>query len=168
MTPKVESLLRGPEFDTGFMRYALEIANLGSERGEVPVGAVLVHEGVIIAESSNEVESTGDPTAHAEMILLQRGARLVGRHGLAECTLYVTLEPCVMCAGGLVGARLKRLCFGARDERFGACRSIYRVTDDPRLNHRLIVDEGVLAEESKRLLSDFFRDRRLQNRQDFV
>ncbi len=152
MTSKVRSLLRGPEFDTGFMRYALEIASLASGRGEVPVGAVLVHEGAIIAESSNEVILTGDPTAHAEMILLQRGARLVGRHGLAECTLYVTLEPCVMCAGAIFWARPAKVIFAASDPKRGFSQLGKNI-----LHPATILEKGLMADESSALLKEFFQ-----------
>jgi tRNA(adenine34) deaminase len=154
--------LKWSEADFFYMRYALSLAEAGSKLGEVPVGAVIVGPGGIIAESFNQVEALGDPTSHAEMIALRLAAKVVGRHALADCVLYVTLEPCVMCAGGLVNARLRRVCFGARDDRFGGCRSIYRITDDPRLNHRLKVDGNLLGDEASEQLRNFFAERRLQ------
>ncbi len=150
------------EADFFYMRHALRVAETGSKLGEVPVGAVIVGPGGIISESFNQVEALGDPTAHAEMIALRLAAKEVGRHALADCVLYVTLEPCVMCAGGLVNARLRRVCFGARDDRFGGCRSIYRIGDDPRLNHRLKVEGNLLGDEASEQLRDFFAERRLQ------
>jgi len=155
----------GPDWsdsDLFYMRHALSLAEAGSKLGEVPVGAVIVGPGGIIAESFNQVEALGDPTAHAEMIALRLAAKEVGRYALADCVLYVTLEPCVMCSGGLVNARLRRVCFGARDDRFGGCRSIYRIGDDPRLNHRLKVEGDLLGDEARVQLRNFFAERRLQ------
>jgi len=155
----------GPDWsdaDFFYMRHALSLAEAGSKLGEVPVGAVIVGPGGIIAESFNQVEALGDPTAHAEMIALRLAAKEVGRYALADCVLYVTLEPCVMCSGGLVNARLRRVCFGARDDRFGGCRSIYRIGDDPRLNHRLKVEGDLLGDEARVQLRNFFAERRLQ------
>ncbi|MBX6423667.1 tRNA adenosine(34) deaminase TadA [Thermosulfurimonas sp. F29] len=147
--------------DRFFMLEALREAEKAFREGEVPVGAVLVSpEGEILARAHNRPLGLCDPTAHAEILVLREGARRVGNYRLLGTTLYVTLEPCPMCAGALVHARVKRLVFGARDERTGACGSLYDLVRDPRLNHRLEVEEGILAEEAALLLREFFRLRR--------
>ncbi|HBY64393.1 MAG TPA: tRNA-specific adenosine deaminase [Solibacterales bacterium] len=142
------------------MREALRLAAAAGEAGEVPVGAVLVREGEVIAASGNAPVSRRDPTAHAEMLVLRDAAAAAGNYRLEECTLYVTLEPCVMCAGALVAARVRRLVFGARDLRFGGVRSKFRIADSDLLNHRVEVAEGVLAADCLALLQEFFRKRR--------
>jgi len=143
------------------MEMALSEARLAAEEGEVPVGAVLVSEkGEVLSRAHNRPLGLCDPTAHAEILALREGARRLGNYRLCGTTLYVTLEPCPMCAGALVYARVARLVFGARDPRSGACVSLYRITEDPRLNHRLEITEGVLAEECAALLREFFRARR--------
>ncbi len=143
------------------MREALREAEKAFREGEVPVGAVLVSEkGEIIGRGHNRPISLCDPTAHAEILALREGARRLGNYRLLGTTLYVTLEPCPMCAGALVYARVKRLVFGARDEKSGACGSLYDIVRDSRLNHRLEVAEGLLAEEARKLLQEFFRLRR--------
>ncbi|QJA06956.1 tRNA adenosine(34) deaminase TadA [Thermosulfurimonas marina] len=143
------------------MEMALAEARQAAEEGEVPVGAVLVSaEGEILARAHNRPIALCDPTAHAEILALREGARKLGNYRLLGTTLYVTLEPCPMCAGALVYARVARLVFGARDPRFGACVSLYRLVTDPRLNHRLEITEGVLAEDCAALLKEFFRQRR--------
>jgi tRNA(adenine34) deaminase len=150
------------DFDKHCMQECLRQAEAARDAGEVPVGAVLAREGRIVASARNEMRLRSSPIAHAEMLVLQRGAEDLGRFGLLGTTLYVTLEPCVMCAGALVGARVEALVFGTRDDRFGGCRSVYRITEDLRLNHRLRVREGLLAESCSSMLVDFFRERRLQ------
>ncbi|MGD0617245.1 MAG: tRNA adenosine(34) deaminase TadA [Bryobacteraceae bacterium] len=146
--------------DAEFMSAALELARRAREAGEVPVGAVAVRDGQIVGRGANSPISTNDPTAHAEMIALREAARTVGNYRLVDVDLYVTLEPCVMCAGALVHARIRRLVFGARDLRFGGVRSKFRIADSDLLNHRVEIVEGVLAAECTELLREFFRDRR--------
>ena len=138
------------------MREALEQARAAAHHGDVPVGAVVVHEGRVIARAHNERELRGDPTAHAEVLALRSAAQAVGGWRLEGCTLYVTLEPCVMCAGALQQSRIDRVVFGAADPKGGATGTLYNVAADPRLNHEVDVTHGVLAEESSRLLSEFF------------
>jgi len=145
------------------MRQALALAEEAAFQGEVPVGAVVAVGGRVISQARNEVEATGNPLAHAEKLAVERAALVLGRHGLGKAELYVTLEPCVMCAGALVLGRLGSVCFATRDERFGGVRSIYRIADDRRLNHRLVVREGLLAEEASKQLRDFFLNRRLHS-----
>ena len=142
------------------MRAALELADQAEQAGEVPVGAVVVMEGVIVGRGANAPIAESDPTAHAEMVALRQAARAVDNYRLPGATLYVTVEPCAMCAGALVAARVARLVFGARDLRFGAVRSKFRLADSDLLNHQVVVVEGVLAEECGRKLQDFFRRRR--------
>ncbi len=143
------------------MQRALFLAQKAAQEGEVPVGAVLVGaEGEILAEAYNQPLRLCDPTAHAEILALREGARRLKNYRLLETTLYVTLEPCPMCAGALVYARVKRLVFGAYDLRAGACGSVYNIVADERLNHRLEVRGGLLAEEARALLQEFFRARR--------
>ncbi len=146
--------------DAGFMTRALELAQSAAELGEVPVGAVIVREGRIVAEGFNLREALNDPTAHAERLSLTMAGRALGSWRLDECTLYVTLEPCPMCAGALVLARLPRVVYGARDPKAGACESLFRLLDDPRLNHRVKVEGGLMAEPCGSILSHFFRERR--------
>jgi len=148
--------------DERFMRQALAEAEKASEKGEIPVGAVLVCGEAAIFTSYNMKEHQTDPTAHAEILALREGARKLGRWRLGG-TLYVTLEPCAMCAGALIQARVNRLVFGALDPKAGACGSVLEVIREPRFNHRIEVEGGVLAEESSRLLRTFFarlRDRK--------
>lgn len=149
------------DVDAELMRLALAEAEKANAHGDVPVGAVVVGaDGRIIARRHNERELLGDPTAHAEILALRDAAVAAGSWHLTDCTLYVTLEPCVMCGGALVNARLKRLVYGAADLSAGACLSLYNVCDDPRLNHRVDLTVGVLADECGRQLTDFFAARR--------
>ena len=138
------------------MQQALAQAQAAQSVEEVPVGAVIVRDGVVLAEAHNERERLRDPTAHAEMIALTQAAAAVGSWRLDDCTLYVTLEPCPMCAGALVQARLKQLVFGAEDPKAGAVRSLYQLLSDQRLNHQVDVVGGVLADECGKMLTDFF------------
>jgi len=142
------------------MQEALELARQAAASGEVPVGAVVVIEGRVAGRGANSPIAKNDPTAHAEMLALREAAQAVGNYRLAEATLYVTLEPCVMCAGALVAARVKRLVFGTRDLRFGGVRSKFRIADSELLNHRVEIVEGVLAAECMELLQNFFAARR--------
>ena len=142
------------------MRVALEQAHEAASHGDVPVGAVVVHEGRIIAARHNEREARHDPTAHAEVLALRDASEVLGRWRLDDCTLVVTLEPCVMCAGALLNARIGHLVYGAADLKGGATASLYNVCADPRLNHNPPVTHGVLAAESAALLEQFFAARR--------
>jgi tRNA(adenine34) deaminase len=146
--------------DIIFMREALVEAQKAAALGEVPVGAVIVKDGGIIARAHNQRELTGDPTAHAELIALQEAAKIAKHWRLTGMSLYVTLEPCTMCAGALVLARIDRLIYGASDPKAGAAGSLMNVVQDERLNHRVEVSAGILAEECGKILKDFFRERR--------
>lgn len=146
--------------DESLMRSALEEARVASEIGEVPIGALVVHDGEVLARRHNEREKLGDPTAHAEMLALRDAATAVRSWRLPGATVVVTLEPCPMCAGALVAARVTRLVFGAFDPKAGACGSLYNLCADPRLNHEVAVRAGVLADEAASLLSAFFDARR--------
>lgn len=142
------------------MRRALALAEEAAAAGEAPVGAVIVRDDAIIAEARNQREELRDPTAHAEMIAITQAAAAIDSWRLESCTLYVTLEPCPMCAGAIVQARIPRLAYGAADPKAGAVRSLYKLTTDARLNHRCELVEGVLAEPCGAILSEFFRARR--------
>jgi tRNA(Arg) A34 adenosine deaminase TadA len=142
------------------MREALELARIAGARGEVPVGALVVRDGEVIGRGSNAPISSADPTAHAEIAALRDAARAAGNYRLGGCTLYVTLEPCAMCAGAIMHARIARLVYGAADPKTGACGSVVDLFAEPRLNHHAEVSRGVLAAEAARLLSDFFASRR--------
>ena len=142
------------------MQVALQQAQLASNSGDVPVGAVVVHGGQIIAARHNEREATGDPTAHAEILALRDAATALGRWRLHDCDLVVTLEPCVMCAGALIAARIETLVFGAADLKAGATGSLYNVCTDPRMNHNPTVSHGIMGLESQLLLRDFFNQQR--------
>jgi tRNA(adenine34) deaminase len=150
------------EEDSQFMRMALEQAARSAVIGEVPIGAVLVHEGRVLAQSHNYREAWQDPTAHAEMIVIREGAKALGRWRLIDSTLFVTLEPCAMCLGAMVLARIPRLVFGARDPKAGACGSVLDFACEPRLNHRINVVAGILEEESQRMLTEFFKELRVR------
>jgi tRNA(adenine34) deaminase len=144
------------ERELAFMRRALQAAEEAAGRGEVPVGAVVTVGDQIIAVAHNERETGADPTAHAEILALRRAAAALGSWRLCDAELFVTMEPCPMCAGALVNARLKRLYFGCDDPKAGAVRTLYSLVDDPRLNHRVEVVPGVLAAEGAALLRAFF------------
>jgi len=146
--------------DQKWMRHALTLAQRAADAGEVPVGAVLVNEGIAVGEGWNQPIGAHDPSAHAEMVALREAARRVENYRLPETTLYVTLEPCVMCAGAIIHARVQRLVFGAWDPKAGAVSSVYDVVANPRLNHRVEWTGGVLEDECGLLLRDFFRARR--------
>jgi tRNA(adenine34) deaminase len=152
-----------PLDDRAFMGLALDEARKAGERGEVPVGAVLVADGEVLAARGNERELRHDPTAHAEMLVLRDAAALAGGWRLRDATLYVTLEPCTMCAGALVLARVKRLVYGADDPKAGAAGSILNVVDHPALNHRPEVRAGLLEAEASALLREFFAGIRERN-----
>jgi tRNA(adenine34) deaminase len=148
------------EIDEEHMREALRLADEAGQRGEVPVGAVVVIEGEIIGRGNNATIRENDPTAHAEMVALREAAKTIGSHRLTGATVYATMEPCAMCAGALVTARVDRLVFGTRDLRFGAVRSKFRIADSDLLNHRMEITEGILAAECLKRLQKFFASRR--------
>jgi len=148
------------DVDIELMEQALEEARACAAAGEVPVGALLVHEGQIIARSGNRTIRDCDPTAHAEMVVLREGSRKLGNYRLAGTTLYVTVEPCSMCAGGMIQARVPRLVYGCDDPKGGAVRSCFAMLNHPRLNHRVEVTAGTLANECAAILQSFFATRR--------
>jgi len=143
------------------MRLAIDQAKIAEENGDVPIGAVIIYQNQIIGKAYNQREQLKDPTAHAEIIALTQAAAYMQTWRLTGCTMYVTLEPCPMCAGALVLARMDRLVFGCDDPKAGACGSLYDIVRDGRLNHRLEVTTGVLADECSQLLQDFFQKKRL-------
>jgi len=149
-----------PAQDERFMRTALEQAALAPALGEVPVAALLVHHEQVLALAHNLRETRQDPTAHAELVVIQEAASKLGTWRLIDCTLYVTLEPCPMCAGAIVQSRIARLVFGAWDPKAGACGSLMDIPTDTRLNHRVTMTGGLCETESQALLRDFFRQRR--------
>ena len=144
--------------DADFMKIALVEAEYAFKEGEIPVGALVVIEGKIISRAYNRRESTFDPTAHAEMLVIKEAASIIKSWRLSRATLYVTKEPCVMCAGAMINARIERLVFGCTDNKGGAVRSLYRILADVRLNHQVKVVSGILEKESRLLLQSFFRD----------
>lgn len=154
--------MKGDKQHEYWMEKALKEAGLALGRKEVPVGAVIVHDGTIIGRGSNQIEMLQDPTAHAEMIALTAAAAHLGNRRLEKCTMYVTLEPCPMCAGAIVLSRIPLLIFGAYDPKAGACSSLYTITNDTRLNHRVHTIGGILEEECGSVLKDFFKLHRLR------
>ena len=148
------------ELDSHWMRQAVAAASEAKERGEVPIGTCIVLGETVLAVAGNRTRTDGDPTAHAEIVALREAAAKVGNYRLPEAVVYSTIEPCVMCAGALIQARVKRLVYGARDERAGAVESHFRVCDTDFLNHRIEVTAGVLEEECRELMQEFFRARR--------
>jgi tRNA(adenine34) deaminase len=146
--------------DQVFMREAIRQAKVAATEDEVPVGAVIVYKRKIIAKAHNQIETLKDPTAHAEMIAITQATNYLSSKWLQECTLYVTIEPCSMCAGALVLARLYRICFGAPEPKTGACGSVINIANHKSLNHRVEVKSGILAEECSALVSEFFQKKR--------
>jgi tRNA(adenine34) deaminase len=157
--------MSGAEEDQQFMKLAIEQARIAEENGDVPIGAVIVHKNQIIAKAYNQREQLQDPTAHAEIIALTQAAAALENWHLNGCTMYVTLEPCPMCAGALVLSRMARLVYGCDDPKTGAVKSLYNIVTDERLNHRLEVVSGVLADECTKQLQDFFQHRRGKNKE---
>ena len=155
---------RATESDIAFMRLALDLARQAAADGEIPVGAVVVHYGragpVVVGTGANQRQATADPTAHAEIVALRQAGAALHSWQLTDCDLFATLEPCPMCAGALVNARLRRLLFGCTDPKAGAVETLYKIATDSRLNHRLQVVGGVLAGEAAELLRSFFVRRR--------
>jgi len=150
--------------DEIFMREALGLASRAAEAGEVPVGAVVVKDGTVVGRGYNRPVSGMDPTAHAEVVALRDAAARIGNYRLGECDLYVTLEPCAMCAGAIMHARVKRVIYGATDPKSGACGSVINLFAETRLNHHAAVVGGVMANEAARLLQEFFSARREASR----
>lgn len=142
------------------MQAALDEARAAADAGEVPIGAVIVHNGAIISRGQNRVLRDNDPTAHAEIVALREAAKTMGNYRLNGCTLYVTLEPCAMCAGAMIHSRIDRLVFAAVDPKTGAAGSVLAVINHPQLNHQMQVEQGILAEESAELIRSFFQARR--------
>ncbi len=155
--------LTNEESDAAFMTAALTLARQASAAGEVPVGAVVVRGGEIIGKGFNAPISRHDPSAHAEIQAVRAAAAALANYRLAGCTLFVTLEPCAMCAGAIMHARIERLVFGAADPKTGACGSVVNLFAEARLNHHTTVEASLMAEQCGRLLSDFFRERRAGN-----
>jgi tRNA(adenine34) deaminase len=151
--------------DEHFMKLAVEQAQIAEENGDVPIGAVIVYKNQIIGKAYNQREQLQDPTAHAEIIALTQAAAFLESWRLHGCTMYVTLEPCPMCAGALVLARIDRLVYGCDDPKTGAVKSLYNIVNDERLNHTINVTSGVLAQECSGLLQKFFQRRRIENNQ---
>jgi len=147
--------------DDDYMKVALEEAQKAAKKDEVPVGAVVVLSGRIIGRAHNMPITHHDPSAHAEMLALREAAKTIGNYRLIGAELYVTLEPCIMCAGAIIQARLARVVFGARDPKYGAVASLYQVLADQRLNHQVAVTEGILKEECGEIISRFFREKRV-------
>ncbi len=149
--------------DTDFMRLALDEARAASSAGEIPVGAVVVRDGAVIASSRNENREKNNPLLHAEMIAIEKACAALGNERLTGCDLYVTKEPCAMCAGAIVHARIRKLLIGARDSRYGACGTVLSVCGNRALNHVPAMEFGLLEEEAAALLKEFFRNRRNNN-----
>jgi tRNA(adenine34) deaminase len=154
-----------PNLDEQYMRIAIDQAKIAEENGDVPIGAVIVHKNTIIAKAYNQREQLRDPTAHAEIIALTQAAAALENWYLNGCTMYVTLEPCPMCAGALVLSRMDKLVYGCDDPKTGAVKSLYNIVTDERLNHRLEVVSGVLADECAKQLQVFFQNRRGKNKE---
>jgi tRNA(adenine34) deaminase len=151
--------------DEQYMLEAIKAAQIAEENGDVPIGAVIVYENQVIGRAYNQREQLADPTAHAEIIALTQAAAFIENWRLHGCTIYVTLEPCTMCAGAMVLGRLDRLVYGCDDPKAGACKSLYNIVQDERLNHRLEVKSGVLADQCSQQLQAFFHRRRAETAQ---
>ena len=156
--------MNNPNEDQRYMKTAIDQAAIAEENGDVPIGCVIVYENQIIAKAYNQRQQLNDPTAHAEIIALTQAAEFIGNWRLHGCCIYVTLEPCPMCAGALVLARMDRLVYGCDDPKTGAVKSLYNITSDERLNHRLEVTTSVLTDECSAQLSSFFQKRRVENK----
>ncbi|MEO6589281.1 MAG: tRNA adenosine(34) deaminase TadA [Pyrinomonadaceae bacterium] len=151
--------------DEIWMRKAIEAAENAGNAGEVPIGACLIdNKGNLLAIAGNRTITDSDPTAHAEILVLREAAKTIGNYRLTDTSIYTTIEPCAMCAGALVNARIKRLTYGAQDERFGAVETLFRICDSELLNHRIEITSGVLAEECRNLMQKFFRAKRIAKR----
>jgi tRNA(adenine34) deaminase len=152
------------ESDEHFMKVALDCARIAEDNGDIPIGAVIVYKNQIIAKAYNQRQQLQDPTAHAEIIALTQAASFMENWHLNGCTMYVTLEPCPMCAGALVLSRMDSLCYGCSDPKSGACGSLYNIVQDQRLNHRVEVTSGVMEEQCRQQLQKFFAKRRIENK----
>ena len=152
------------EIDQRYMRTAIDAAAIAKENGDVPIGAVIVHKNQIIAKAYNQREQLQDPTAHAEIIALTQAAAALENWHLHDCTIYVTLEPCCMCAGALVLSRIDRLVYACDDPKTGACKSLYNIVQDERLNHRLEVTTAILEDQCRQQMQEFFARRRRENK----
>jgi tRNA(adenine34) deaminase len=150
--------------DTDFMQMAINLANEAADNGEVPVGAVVVKDGAIVGLGSNSPINDNDPTAHAEMIAIREAGANIGNYRLVDCDLYVTLEPCVMCLGAIMHARISHVYYGATDPKTGACGSVINLLDIPQLNHHTNSESGIMGEACSHLLSDFFSKRRAKKK----
>ena len=151
--------------DEFWMQEALKAAQTALQANEIPIGACLIdNAGNLLAAAGNRTRTDCDPTGHAEIIVLREAAQKIGNYRLTDTVLYTTIEPCAMCAGALVTARVKRLVYGAADERFGAVETLFRICDSSSLNHRMEITSGILADECKKLMQDFFRARRTQSK----
>ena len=148
--------------DRLYMQEALKEARVAFENDDVPIGAVIEYKGRIIARAHNQVELLGDPTAHAEMLAITQATNFLKNKWLSACCVYVTIEPCSMCAGAFVLARVKKICFGASDPKAGACGSLINIVNNKQLNHRIIIKKGILRQDCSQLLQDFFRKKRLK------
>src|SRR5262249_33676155 len=158
---ETEVAIRGPaQEDAHWMELALELARLAATAGEVPVGAVVIKDGVVIGRGHNRNLTDSDPTGHAELVALRDAAARLGNHRLVGCTIFATIEPCAMCAGAMVHSRLARLVYGASDPKAGAAGSVLTVLNHPQLNHRMEVTAGVLADQCSEVLTSFFQSRR--------
>lgn len=153
------------ELDNRYMKLAIDQALIAEENGDVPIGCVIVYKNQVIGRAYNQREQLQDPTAHAEIIALTQAAAFLESWRLLDCTMYVTLEPCCMCSGALVLARMKRLVYGCDDPKTGAVKSLYNIVQDERLNHKVEVTSGVMADECSSLLQVFFKRRRIENNQ---
>ena len=149
--------------DEKCMQLAFQLAKKSEEHDEVPVGAIVVYKNEIIGEGWNQPISSHDPTAHAEIMALKNAGKKIGNYRLPESTMYVTLEPCVMCAGAIVHARVAKLVYAVEDEKTGACGSVFNITQADKLNHRVRIEKGVLEKECRALIQDFFKEKRLKN-----
>ena len=157
-------MIAKPSIDEQYMRIAIDQAKIAEENGDVPIGAVIVRKNQIIAKAYNQREQLQDPTAHAEIIALTQAAATLENWHMNGCTMYVTLEPCPMCAGALVLSRMDKLVYGCDDPKTGAVKSLYNIVTDERLNHRLEVTSGVMADKCAKQLQDFFRKKRSENK----
>jgi tRNA(adenine34) deaminase len=158
--PTLSNTYLNSSTETAYMQTALELAQLAAQAGEVPVGAIVVKDGVIIGRGSNAPISRHDPSAHAEIQAMRDAAQHLGNYRLVDCTLYVTLEPCAMCAGAIQHARIAKLVYGASDPKTGACGSVVNLMAEPKLNHHTEMTSGILAAECSNILSTFFSERR--------
>lgn len=153
-------MFNGKNVHQNYMMQAFHLAEMAYDKGEVPIGAVVVHENRIIGKGYNQVEMLGDSTAHAEMIAISAACSTLQNKYLEDCTLYVTLEPCPMCAGALVWSKIKRIVFGAMDEKAGACGTVFNISSNKKLNHTIEIIQGVMEADCKYLLQEFFKSKR--------